>query len=153
MSCGRGAGAELDGGAGRDTIVGSLARDIVSARDGEPDAIDCGLGVDMLTADLRDVPIPDSCEFVNLAPLREGPNVAIRSRSLRIGRDGSTRVRMTCPRRLPRACRGTLALRLDRPGAAFGPRTRNPSGGGAPRRSGPSSASPSAPGRAGAGPM
>jgi hypothetical protein len=43
--------------------------------------------------------------------VKEGPNVRIVSRTLHIGRDGRVRIRLACPAKLKRACRGRLGLR------------------------------------------
>jgi Ca2+-binding RTX toxin-like protein len=50
-----GAGIDtITGGNGRDTIEAGLGKDIINAQDGEPDAINCGLGDDQVTADAAD---------------------------------------------------------------------------------------------------
>jgi Ca2+-binding RTX toxin-like protein len=42
------------GGGGTDTISGGLGKDTIDAKDGERDAINCGLGHDVVTADAAD---------------------------------------------------------------------------------------------------
>lgn len=61
----------LTGGAGPDDIDGGDGNDTVDSRDGEVDLVDCGGGVDTVTADAADVVI--GCETVNLPA---GPPVA-----------------------------------------------------------------------------
>jgi hypothetical protein len=56
--------------------------------------------------------------------VKEGPNVHIATATLALGRDGRARVRLTCPAKLTRPCRGGLSL-----GLFSGKRRSSPSGG------------------------
>jgi hemolysin type calcium-binding protein len=53
----------LDGGPGRDTILGHRGNNVIRARDGFPDPIDCGAGRDTVYADRFDA-IARNCEQV-----------------------------------------------------------------------------------------
>ncbi|MDW5592737.1 hypothetical protein VSS74_00210 [Conexibacter stalactiti] len=53
----------VDGGAGVDRIAGGLGDDLIEARDGEVDTVDCGPGADRVVADTADVVAAD-CETV-----------------------------------------------------------------------------------------
>jgi Ca2+-binding RTX toxin-like protein len=48
-------------GFGRDRIEGEAGDDIIFAKDGEVDTIDCGTGIDLVTADARDI-VSANCE-------------------------------------------------------------------------------------------
>ena len=79
----------ITGGPGRDTIYGDetsqrcsyledcvivpFGNDVINARDGEPDVIDCGVGND--TAYVDPVDTVANCETVNGAPAGGGPGV------------------------------------------------------------------------------
>jgi hypothetical protein len=96
---------DMDPGLGSDTVVGGSAGDVIFTRDAEIDKIDCGAGTDTLSADLRDSP-PANCENVDQGAVDEGPNVRILA-ARRAG-GGRLAVRLRCPRKLRRACAGTL---------------------------------------------
>jgi Ca2+-binding RTX toxin-like protein len=51
------------GGSGRDDIWGGRGGDVIAARDGERDDIDCGFGFDRVTADRKDK-VARNCERV-----------------------------------------------------------------------------------------
>jgi Ca2+-binding RTX toxin-like protein len=114
----------LTGGAGEDVI---LAREPVSAGSGIADTISCGspapsttktstfgvfiattTGNDRLQADLAD-PKPADCELlVDMAVDEPAPvNIA---RSARLVPDRRLAVRLTCPRKAKRTCKGELRL-------------------------------------------
>jgi Ca2+-binding RTX toxin-like protein len=116
----------LDGGVGRDVLKGEGGADVLLARDAEDDqalgAMSCGSGADRLDADLADDntrEIPADCETVDQGAIDEGRNVRIAGRTLRGGRSGSVRVRLTCPRSVRIGCRGALGA-----GTAGGTRYR-----------------------------
>jgi RTX calcium-binding nonapeptide repeat (4 copies) len=110
----------MDGGTGRDIILGAAGEDTIFSRDGERDKIGCGAALDTLTADLKDEPVPADCEFVNKSDRREGPNVNVLTRIARVDAAGVLRVRLACPRAARGGCAGALVARLDRPGTRFG---------------------------------
>jgi hypothetical protein len=58
---GRAGADRLFGGPGRDFVLGGAGNDRIVVRDGQPDAVSCGPGVDRVTSDARDVIAPD-CE-------------------------------------------------------------------------------------------
>lgn len=62
LSGGRG-NDKLNGGAGFDTLLGGAGDDVIDARDGEPDAIDCGDGTDTVFVDAEEDGVLD-CEDV-----------------------------------------------------------------------------------------
>jgi Ca2+-binding RTX toxin-like protein len=100
---------DLDGEAGTDRYSAGSGDDTLDSRDGEKDTIDCGTGVDSVDADLKDS-VQDSCENLDQGAVKEGPNVRITSKSLRLAADGTARVRLHCPHQLHIRCRGSLAL-------------------------------------------
>lgn len=112
--------AFLDGGLGRDSVIGGSAADTIFSREGEPDVIRCGAGLDTLKPDLRDEPISADCENIDQSDRREDRNVAIRNRSVAVDADGLLAVRLACPRSVAVGCRGVLSARLDRSGTRFG---------------------------------
>ena len=111
---------DFDPGIGQDAVQGSSANDRVQGRDAEHDDVDCNGGLDAFNADLRDGPLSSECEQVDQGAVKEGPNVVVPSKALRVGRGGAVSVRLRCPRKLKIACAGRLAVRLDRKGARFG---------------------------------
>jgi hypothetical protein len=76
----------ITGGPGRDSIYGDetdstctsaedclvYGNDVIDARDGEPDMIDCGPGADRVTADPADTVAPN-CEVVDRGAAGDGP--------------------------------------------------------------------------------
>lgn len=121
----------LLGGPGSDVLLGGDGNDNLLARDGEDDGrralVKCGAGVDTLVADLKDddtAPLPADCENVSQSDRREGPNVVIGKARLSVSRGGSSRVLLSCPRKLPRACAGTLSAGLQSRRAVTGRATR-----------------------------
>lgn len=113
----------LNGGGGRDALDGGLGDDTLQLREGIRDErADCDGGdFDTADLDLRDAglifpntPIATlSCETVTIGAVREGPNVRISRRSVRLTRSGA-RIRLTCPRGLGSRCSGRLRLRSAR---------------------------------------
>jgi 6-phosphogluconolactonase len=69
----------------------------------------CG-STDTVSADLQDN-IQGTCGSLSRAAVDQFPTVRIRTRIVRISRRGIARVRLSCPRRLQRGCRGRLTLR------------------------------------------
>jgi Ca2+-binding RTX toxin-like protein len=59
----RGGNDRVKGGSGFDTLAGKEGNDLIRARDGEPDEIDCGDGVDTAVVDLVEDGVLD-CEQV-----------------------------------------------------------------------------------------
>jgi Ca2+-binding RTX toxin-like protein len=59
---------DITPGAGRDIVNGQGGDDTISARDSERDTIDCGAGVDKVTADRTDA--IKNCEYVKRAKRR-----------------------------------------------------------------------------------
>ena len=118
----------LDGGLGGDAINGGAGVDTIFSREGVPDLITCGAGLDTLTPDLRDVPVAADCENLDQSDRREDPNVTIRNRLVAVDADGLLAVRLRCPRSVTIGCRGVLSARLDRTGTRFGPPSATRSG-------------------------
>lgn len=114
---------DFDPGIERDSVAGSSVSERVLGRDGELDRVDCNGGIDAYVADLRDSPISPECEQVDQGAVNEGPNVVVRSRALRVGRDGAVAVRLRCPRKPQIPCAGRLAVRLDRSRTRLGAAT------------------------------
>jgi Ca2+-binding RTX toxin-like protein len=98
----------LDGQAGSDSYSGGAGADSIDSRDGEPDTISCGTGLDSVNADLKDV-VSDDCENLEQGAIHEGPNVRIVHTSLKV-KGGRVRVALRCPAGLQIGCRGTLSL-------------------------------------------
>jgi hypothetical protein len=117
---GRAGDDSLDGELGVDKLFGGDGDDTLFTRDGVKDAVvSCGGGTDTANVDLRDVPSPD-CENIDQGAVKEGRNVRISKRTLRVGRDGRARVKLSCPRQLRRRCKGKLSLTLYRRSAHGG---------------------------------
>jgi hemolysin type calcium-binding protein len=109
----------LKGNDGADHLVGGADGDTILARDGILDLISCGPNRtgksprrDTLDSDLADGTPPADCETVTQGAIREGPNVRMSGRPLRLRRDGRVGIRLRCPRKLAIGCKGTLRLRL-----------------------------------------
>jgi len=101
----------LDGGTGQDELRGGVSGDTLRARDGEPDVVTCGSGLDFASLDLRDVPLPSnaSCDSSNVSDRREGANVTVLTRRATLRAGGRVAIRLRCPRALGRlGCHGTL---------------------------------------------
>jgi hypothetical protein len=80
----------LDGGAGADLLSGGADNDTIAARDGTPDLISCGDGVDGAVTDQLDA--ADSCESVQaeaVTPAGAGPNGAVAAATTDADGDGS----------------------------------------------------------------
>ena len=118
-----GAGADvITGGAGTDSARGGAGNDLIDVREnneGIRDVVNCGTGVDEVIADLADIvaariffndPRDAGCERVERFAVDDGPPGRVRARSVAIGGDGSTTLRVSCPRRARVTCRGTLRL-------------------------------------------
>lgn len=117
---GRAGDDSLDGELGVDKLLGGDGDDTLFTRDGVKDAVvSCGGGLDTANVDLRDVPSSD-CENIDQGAIKEGRNVRISKRTLRVGRDGRARVKLSCPRQLSRRCKGKLSLSLYRRSAHGG---------------------------------
>jgi Ca2+-binding RTX toxin-like protein len=101
----------MEGGTSIDRFSGGAGADSVDARDGNAEPVACGTEVDSVDVDLRDN-VLDDCENVDRGAVKEGPNVRIATATLMLGRGGRARVRLTCPAKLTRPCRGGLSLRL-----------------------------------------
>ena len=113
----------LQGGAGGDRNVAEGGNDRVSTRDGVIDSVLCGPGDDVADIDLADaaniafdaaIGFESGCERVNVGAVREGPNVTLSGRSLRIRSTGRAATRVRCPASLrqPSRCAGALTLHL-----------------------------------------
>jgi RTX calcium-binding nonapeptide repeat (4 copies) len=61
---GGGGNDQMYGGAGRDWLYGGSGNDVLFARDGAPDVVACGRGLDRAVADRID--LVDSCERLEL---------------------------------------------------------------------------------------
>lgn len=127
---GLGGADTLDGGApgtdngfGVDNLQGGTGADRLEARDAIHDTLSCGSELDLLDADLVDDKLPLDCESVTQGAIREGKNVRVVSRRLRLTR-GFVRVRLSCPRSVGIGCRGTLALAALRRGNRVAARGR-----------------------------
>lgn len=108
----------LDGGPGQDLVDGQGGNDTLLMRDGVNDqqkvGSACRDGDDVIDADLKDDDtrsLPADCETVAQGALKEGRNVAMLSRSLRLDRRGSVRMLLRCPAGVSIGCQGTLAVK------------------------------------------
>jgi hypothetical protein len=101
----------MEGGTSIDRFIGGAGADSADARDGNAESVDCGTEVDFADVDLRDN-VVDNCENVDRGAVKEGPNVRIAMATLTLGRGGRASVRLTCPAKLTRPCRGRLSLSL-----------------------------------------
>lgn len=106
----------LEGELGADSFTGNGGADSFLLRDGVRDNLPCTDGNDKIDKDLKDPRFNFGCPLIGpfssfTGAVKEGPNVRIASRRLHIGRDGRVRVRLACPAKLKRGCRGRLALR------------------------------------------
>jgi hypothetical protein len=105
--------------AGRDSLQGGGANDVLFARDGLADnKIDCGAGsADRADVDLKDQEPPTTrgerllnCENITGGAINEGPNVRVSRRAVRLTRRGVARIRLACPSALDSSCSGQLSL-------------------------------------------
>ena len=106
----------IDGGPGADTIRGGAGADTINSRDGVKDTVvDCGgttksllIARDSLTSDLVDTPVncPNFLKFAT----DDGPPSAASGTRLAIGRNGTARVRVACPKAAKVRCRGVLTV-------------------------------------------
>ena len=122
----------LDGGAGNDTLKpgtgsdtvrGGAGDDLIDVREdnaGVRDTVTCGSGQDEVIADLADSvavrflivsPKDDTaCERVERFAVDDGPPGVIRTRSVKLGRDGMAALRLACPARARVTCRGSMRV-------------------------------------------
>jgi Ca2+-binding RTX toxin-like protein len=111
----------LEGALGVDSFTGNAGTDTYLLRDGVRDNSFCLQRGETVDRDLKDPAIFLPCGFTPLpiqidvrvftGAVREGPNVRILSRRLRIRRGGRVRVKLGCPARLRRGCKGRLTVR------------------------------------------
>lgn len=105
----------LEGELGADFFSGGAGADTYLMRDGIKDSLPCTDGNDTIDKDLKDPLFNLGCPLIALnvftGAVKEGPNVRIASRTLRIGRGGRVRVTLACPAKLKRRCSGRLTLR------------------------------------------
>jgi len=101
----------MEGGTSIDRFFGGPGADSTDARDGNAELVDCGTEVDFADVDLRDN-VADNCENVDRGAVKEGPNVRIATATLTLGRGMRAPVRLACPAKLNRPCRGRLSLSL-----------------------------------------
>ncbi len=107
----------LSGGTESDTLLGGEGNDVIGARDGVRDTIDCGPGTDTAFVDLQD---PGNlliirgrivgCESVLASAIDDGPPARIAGPRLRRA-GGRAVVALACPRDARVRCRGVLSLR------------------------------------------
>jgi len=112
-------------------VIGGAGNDLIDVREdveGIRDTVSCGSGQDEVIADLSDAiavrllrtsPKDDSaCERVERFAVDDGPPGRIRTRSVKLGRDGMAALRLACPARARVTCRGSIrvadARRLNR---------------------------------------
>jgi Ca2+-binding RTX toxin-like protein len=112
---------EIVGSGDQDSLLGGDGSDTINASDGIRDAINCGPGRDLLIADLFD-PLGGDCERLMRAPVDDGPPGHVVGRRLRGAGDGTTTLRVVCPRKARVRCRGRLTLRRPGGGGALGRR-------------------------------
>jgi Ca2+-binding RTX toxin-like protein len=92
----------LNGGKGHDGLFGGPGADTIFTRDATEDRI--------------------FCDDVRQAAIDQGPNLLIRGGTLRLGRDGRLRLRLSCRRNPSHRCVGTI--RLERVLRSKGPRAQ-----------------------------
>jgi hypothetical protein len=117
----------LDGGAGRDVVLGGDGDDReIDTDDGEPDEVSCGAGRDFARVDLvdraadskfNDLPDapeilpPRDCEGLEIVPFGEQAAVQIRRGAIGLAADRrSVRVRLDCRATAAGGCRGRLLV-------------------------------------------
>jgi hypothetical protein len=108
------------GAQGSDTLRGNSGNDTIDATGGKADTISCGAGNDKASLDLVDA-IPPDCEDISQAAVGQHPTVGISHGAARVRGGRALRVRLECPRKLRRGCRGKLTLR-DAAGRSLGSR-------------------------------
>jgi hypothetical protein len=139
---------QLTGNNGANRMVGNLGHDDLSALGGRDeifandalhDKVGCGGGIDTAEVDLKDGPpgFPN-CETVNQAAVDQHPTVEILGKSLRLDRARRgrhfTRVKLKCPGKLHRGCRGKLTVKKASNGRAIGDKRYRRIAAGATRR-------------------
>jgi hypothetical protein len=109
----------LKGNGGSDLLAGGADGDSIFARDGVLDSISCGpnrtsrpVRSDTLDSDLADGTPPADCETVTQGAINEGPNVLFVGKPAWPRRDGRVGLRLRCPRKVARGCKGKLELKL-----------------------------------------
>ena len=117
----------LVGGRGKDGLDGLGGADRLETSEPagtmvEPDSARCGAAVDTAIVDLQDVPVgfPD-CELVEQAAIDQHPGVRIARRASLLAGRSLVKIRLRCPRKLRRGCRGRLSIArvpADRAGVA-----------------------------------
>jgi Ca2+-binding RTX toxin-like protein len=107
-----------DNASGSDTIIGISGNDNIDARGGKPDTVLCGPGIDTAKFDLVDT-LPSDCENMSQAAVGQHPNVDIGARVQVVRHGTALRVRLKCPKKSRRRCKGSLTLR-DRAGRRLG---------------------------------
>jgi Ca2+-binding RTX toxin-like protein len=114
---GNGQANSIVGGLGSDVLKGFAGDDSLFANDAIHDTVVCGGDTDLASVDLQDGPAGFSdCETVDQAAVDQHPTVKIRSRELRLrhhhgaGDRHFVRVKLHCPRRLARGCKGSLTI-------------------------------------------
>lgn len=113
----------LNPGTGNDVVRGGAGDDLIDVREdaqGVRDTVNCGFGQDEVIADLSDqvgvqflnfsTKDDPACEVVGRFAVDDGPPGVIRTRSLRLGRDGMAALRLACPGRARVTCRGRLRV-------------------------------------------
>lgn len=120
---GRSGDDSINPGGGTDTVSGSAGNDTIDVREdnqGIRDVVTCGTGQDEVIADLADSvavrflivsPKDDSaCERVERFAVDDGPPGVIRTRSVKLSRDGMAALRLACPARARVTCRGSMRV-------------------------------------------
>ena len=113
----------LKPGTGNDAVIGGAGDDLIDVREddeGIRDTVSCGSGQDEVIADLSDAiaarllrtsPKDDSaCERVERFAVDDGPPGVIRTRSVKLGRDGMAALRLACPARARVTCHGSMRI-------------------------------------------
>ena len=120
----------IDGLAGTDEIHGGPGADVLQTQDGTIDTVTCGAGNDSLNRDPQDVVTAD-CEdvvggggFVEPGSLGEGgggggsgfaPDIIGAGTSIVVGKNGIFRLRLKCPKRSAKRCKGKITLKTKAP--------------------------------------
>lgn len=116
----------VDGGAGMDDVSGDGligaedGNDVIAVRDGESDAVQCGLGADRVTADALDVVDRPDCESVDIGtvvtPPGPGTTPVTPVMDVELGTRGSMKLRTLADRGVRLACtflaQGSMTARL-----------------------------------------
>ena len=109
---------ELDGGSGNDSIAGDAGvdeirggsgNDSIQTLDGEADAVSCGSGTDLSTADLPDS-VASDCETVDRMPVDDGVPGRVTGSVLQVAANGAATLQFLCPPGAKVACSGHLVV-------------------------------------------